>query len=127
MITGELAGGVLYILTSVPQIPATSIFSKAPSSGISGIGNSRSSVVLVPTRTAARTFFHRVAFLRSCARIHHEIEAYGKGDYSCGSPDEARRTKDRWRRRMGFSDRAKLQIAPVWRSFPLGTRSESIS
>jgi hypothetical protein len=56
MITGALDGGCLYNLTSVPQIPATAIFSKALSSAISGIGNSRISVVLGPTLTAARTF-----------------------------------------------------------------------
>src|SRR5262249_28016879 len=37
------------------QIPATSIFIKAASSGISGMGYSRISVLLGPTRTAART------------------------------------------------------------------------
>jgi hypothetical protein len=42
-------------LTSVPQIPATSIFIKAASSGISGIGYSRISVLLGPTLTAAST------------------------------------------------------------------------
>src|SRR5258707_15367026 len=56
MITGLLVGGVLYSFTSVPQIPATSIFIQAASSGISGIGYSRISVLLGPTRTAARTF-----------------------------------------------------------------------
>src|SRR5262245_7333166 len=56
MMTGVLDGGVLYILTSVPQIPPTSIFSNAASSGISGIGYSRISVLLGPTLTAATTF-----------------------------------------------------------------------
>ena len=55
MITGASITGFAYIFTSVPQIPATSTFSRAPSSGISGIGNSRSSVVFGPVRTAART------------------------------------------------------------------------
>src|ERR1041385_2080349 len=56
MITGAFEGGVLYILTSVPQMPATSIFINAASSAMSGIGNSRISVLPEPTRTAARTF-----------------------------------------------------------------------
>src|SRR3979490_3325865 len=56
MITALLVGGVLYSLTSVPQIPATSIFIKAASSGISGMGYSRISVLLGATLTAARTF-----------------------------------------------------------------------
>jgi hypothetical protein len=56
MITGALEGGSRYNLTSVPQIPATSIFSKALSGGISGIGNSRISVLPGPTLTAASTF-----------------------------------------------------------------------
>src|SRR5215218_8823052 len=55
MITGASITGLAYILTSVPQIPATSIFSSAPSSGITGIGNSRSSVLLGPVLTAAST------------------------------------------------------------------------
>ena len=37
-------------------MPATSIFISAASSGISGIGNSRISVRLGPTFTAASTF-----------------------------------------------------------------------
>src|SRR5438094_6902904 len=56
MMTGIGEGGVLYILTSVPQIPATSTCNKALSSGISGIGNSRISVLLGAILTAARTF-----------------------------------------------------------------------
>src|SRR4051794_11971873 len=56
MITALLVGGVLYSLTSVPQIPATSIFIKAASSGTSGMGYSRISVLLGATLTAARTF-----------------------------------------------------------------------
>src|SRR2546428_12374026 len=56
MITGAFVGGVLYSLTSVPQIPATSIFNSALSSGISGIGYSRNSVLLGPVLTAASTF-----------------------------------------------------------------------
>src|SRR5207249_1310214 len=56
MITGALDGGDLYSFTSVPQIPATSIFMSALSSGISGMGNSRISVRLGPTLTAANTF-----------------------------------------------------------------------
>src|SRR6266436_6468402 len=55
MMTGLLVGGVLYNLTSVPQMPATSIFIKAASSGTSGIGYSRISVLLGPTLTAAST------------------------------------------------------------------------
>src|SRR5438105_3305133 len=55
MITGPLEGGFSYILTSVPQIPPTSIFSRALSCGISGMGKSRISVLLGPTLTAART------------------------------------------------------------------------
>src|SRR5258708_16973644 len=56
MITGVFDGGVLYSLTSVPQIPATSIFMSALSSGISGMGNSRISVLPGPVLTAASTF-----------------------------------------------------------------------
>src|SRR3977135_4724854 len=56
MIPALLVGGVLYSLTSVPQMPATSIFIKAASSGMSGMGYSRISVLLGPTLTAARTF-----------------------------------------------------------------------
>src|SRR5687768_71823 len=37
-------------------MPATSIFMSAASSGTSGMGNSRISILLGPTRTAARTF-----------------------------------------------------------------------
>src|SRR5437588_11134573 len=55
MITGALEGGFSYILTSVPQIPPTSIFSRALSCGISGMGKSRTSVLLGPTLTAAST------------------------------------------------------------------------
>src|SRR5919198_4436747 len=55
MITGAWITGCAYIFTSVPQIPATSIFRSAPSSGMSGIGNSRSSVVRGAVRTAAST------------------------------------------------------------------------
>jgi hypothetical protein len=54
--TGAAEGGLLYIFTSVPQMPATSIFISALSSDISGIGNSRISVLLEPVRTAANTF-----------------------------------------------------------------------
>jgi hypothetical protein len=55
MITGALEGGVLYSLTSVPQMPATSIFISALSSAMSGIGYLRISVRLGPVRTAAST------------------------------------------------------------------------
>ncbi len=56
MITGRRGGGCAYSLTSVPQMPATSIFSSALSSGTSGIGYSRNSVLLGPVLTAACTF-----------------------------------------------------------------------
>src|SRR5262245_49439345 len=56
MMTGADDGGVRYIFTSVPQMPATSIFSNALSLGMSGMGNSRISVLLGPARTAATTF-----------------------------------------------------------------------
>ena len=56
MITGAPLSGCLNIFTSVPQIPATSIRSSALSSEISGIANSRTSIVLGPTFTAAATF-----------------------------------------------------------------------
>src|SRR3954471_4477465 len=55
MITGRSITGLAYIFTSVPQMPATSILRRAPSSGMSGSGNSRSSVLLGPVRTAAST------------------------------------------------------------------------
>src|ERR1700742_3019622 len=55
MMTGSSNGGFAYILTSVPQMPATSTLSRAASSDSSGIGSSLSSVVLGATRTAART------------------------------------------------------------------------
>src|SRR4051812_27959935 len=55
MITGASITGFAYIFTSVPQIPATSTLSSAPSSGMSGMGNSRNSVRLGPVRTAAST------------------------------------------------------------------------
>ena len=55
MITGASITGCAYIFTSVPQMPATSIFRSAPSSGMSGIGNSRSSVLPGPVLTAATT------------------------------------------------------------------------
>ena len=59
MITGVLSeGGVLYIFTSVPQMPATSILTSALSSGISGMGKSRICVLLGPTLTAANTRLH---------------------------------------------------------------------
>src|SRR4051812_47395771 len=55
MITGNSITGFAYILTSVPQIPATSTRMSAPSCGISGGSNSRNSVVRGAVRTAART------------------------------------------------------------------------
>src|SRR6516164_4249078 len=55
MITGALEGGSRYNFTSVPQIPATSIFNKALSCRISGMGNSRTSVLLGAILTAAST------------------------------------------------------------------------
>ena len=55
MITGSEICGLSYIFTSVPQMPATSIFRSAPSAGSSGTGNSRSSVVRGAVRTAANT------------------------------------------------------------------------
>src|SRR5438105_2951779 len=55
MMTGTWEGGVSYILTSVPQMPPTSILSKALSSVTSGMGKSRISVLLGPTLTAANT------------------------------------------------------------------------
>jgi hypothetical protein len=55
MITGALEGGSLYNRTSVPQIPATAIFSSAQSGRMSGMGNSRISVLLGATLTAAST------------------------------------------------------------------------
>src|SRR3954451_19675958 len=55
MITGNSIKGFAYILTSVPQIPATSTRMSAPSCGISGGSNSRNSVVRGAVRTAART------------------------------------------------------------------------
>src|SRR3954470_20411239 len=62
MMTGAGVGGVLYSLTSVPQIPATSIFISALSSGMSGIGYSRNSVLLGPVLTAAITFSTEISF-----------------------------------------------------------------
>ena len=55
MITGAGIAGRAYIFTSVPQMPATSTLSSAPSSGMSGIGNACNSVRPGPVRTAART------------------------------------------------------------------------
>src|SRR3954452_17931751 len=55
MITGNSITGFAYILTTVPQIPATSTRMSAPSCGISGGSNSRNSVVRGAVRTAART------------------------------------------------------------------------
>src|SRR5436190_2470341 len=56
MMSGAPRSGSLYWLTSVPQTPATSIFSSAASGGISGRSNSRSSVVEGPVFTAASDF-----------------------------------------------------------------------
>src|SRR5438132_12702654 len=56
MMVGLLFGGCAYSLTSVPQMPATSIFISALSAGISGIGYSRISVLPGAVRTAASTF-----------------------------------------------------------------------
>src|ERR1700674_1066896 len=56
MITGPPDSGCLNILTSVPQMPATSILRSALSSSICGIGKSRSSNLPAPTFTEARTF-----------------------------------------------------------------------
>jgi hypothetical protein len=53
MITGLSITGFEYIFTSVPQMPATSTFINAPSGGIAGSSNSRSSIVLGAVRTAA--------------------------------------------------------------------------
>src|SRR5258708_796293 len=69
MITGALEGGSRYSLTSVPQIPATSIFNKALSGGISGMGNSRISVLLGATLTAASTL-STVVFLLVAIPVH---------------------------------------------------------
>src|SRR5213594_4347798 len=135
MITGALEGGVSYILTSVPQIPATSIFIKALSFRMSGIGNSRISILPGPTRTAAKTF--SIAwFPPPRARIHHEGHQRneckpdakrkrdsaqpqeraqpsrydnGKGDHSRAMRDEARRQKNRRRCRLGFPDCANCR------------------
>src|SRR6266550_8779658 len=56
MMSGAPRSGSLYWLTSVPHTPAISTFSSAASDGMSGKSNSRSSVVDVPTFTAARVF-----------------------------------------------------------------------
>src|SRR5215204_4639016 len=56
MMVGLSVGGCAYSLTSVPQMPPTSIFSSALSDGTSGIGYSRISVLLGPVLTAASTF-----------------------------------------------------------------------
>src|SRR5215470_11799403 len=75
MITGVLDGGDLYSLTSVPQMPATSIFIRASSSGTSGIGNSRNSVLLGPVLMAARTFSTtRVSNERLCLDVVSTLE-----------------------------------------------------
>src|SRR5271168_1642066 len=50
-------------------MPATSTFMSAPSSGISGMGYSRISVVLGATRTAARTFSAKA----SSRDVHCEV------------------------------------------------------
>jgi hypothetical protein len=55
MITGCSITGFAYIFTSVPQMPATSTLSSAPSSGIVGSANSLRSVVLGAVLTAAST------------------------------------------------------------------------
>ena len=55
MITGSGKGGLAYIFTSVPQMPATSTFSRAASSGTSGIAKLRTSVLPGAVLTAART------------------------------------------------------------------------
>src|SRR5262252_7982082 len=105
MITGAFEGGVAYIFTSVPQIPATSIFINALSSGMSGIGNSRISVLPGPTRTAARTF--SISWpppLR--ARIPHGETIHGQGHGSSAPSNETRWSKDRGGCRLGFPDRA---------------------
>src|SRR5438876_7703759 len=90
MITGVLDGGVLYSFTSVPQIPATSIFMSALSSGMSGMGNSRISVLPGPVLTAANTLSTRVPqkmtvdphFLTRCMRapIHRTCSAARDGN-----------------------------------------------
>src|SRR5262249_51427885 len=55
-----------------PQMPPTSIFISAASSGMSGMGNSRNSVRLGPTRTAATTFSATaVSFRRKAGRSGH--------------------------------------------------------
>src|SRR5260370_18804255 len=68
-IQGAGQGGSRYSLTSVPQIPATSIFSKALSGGISGMGNSRISVLPGATLTAASTL-STVVFLLVAIPVH---------------------------------------------------------
>src|SRR5215467_11558437 len=76
MITGLLEGGSQYNFTSVPQIPATSIFNRAQSGVMSGIGNSRISVLPGPTLTAASTL-STVVFLpsrqRSQGPVYHAV------------------------------------------------------
>src|SRR5215467_6485388 len=109
MMTGALVGGVLYSLTSVPQMPATSIFIKAASSGTSGIGYSRISVLLGPTLTDASTRSttekpplidvagnlgptldrSSVIFHAACARLRRVL--------LIGPEREGRRGQERWR------------------------------
>src|SRR4051795_256235 len=77
MITGASIVGFRYSLTSVPQMPATSIFSRASSSAISGIGNSRISVVPGPVRTAASTCSAIEDSLRRCVAAHPSRRSIG--------------------------------------------------
>src|SRR5882757_11086615 len=64
MITGSSKGGLRYIFTSVPQMPATSTLSSAESSATLGMGSSRNSVVFGAVRTAART----------CSTMHSPLD-----------------------------------------------------
>src|SRR5829696_4323513 len=72
MITGAAVGGVLYSFTSVPQMPPTSTLRRAASSGISGIGYSRTSVLLGPVLTAANTFSNAFPLL-CCCGLHRGL------------------------------------------------------
>src|ERR1700730_12348612 len=103
MITGLLVGGVLYTLTSVPQMPATSIFIKAASWGTSGMGNSRISVLLGPVLTAASTLsttektstnegLERVS-LRSSQQVHLSPQGRGRNGRLAPIPGEGATTR----------------------------------
>src|ERR1700727_2758268 len=102
MMTGPPDRGCGNILTSVPQIPATSIFRSALSSSICGIGKSRISSFPGPTFTEASTFSTAMLLL---ANRSGQIARYGKQDEIAAGDDADGRIRADIRRALQDDDR----------------------